>query len=182
MPHKPLPGLLPFLRVEELERRFVLDASCAISFTPAQEFPIPDGNDAIAYSDHNCDRSPDLVWDILLVLYVIPAALVGNMQSLRKYVEHMGLTGSSVLSSTRSVVARGPVGRLVAFSLLDIPYHGVHHRFAGLPHARLVDFSSILAPTRPGELLPYPNYRSALWGMLRSLIDPRIGAQWNRPG
>src|SRR5207244_3097344 len=32
----------------------------------------------------------------LLVLYGIPALIAGNMQSLRKYIEHMGLTGSTV--------------------------------------------------------------------------------------
>ena len=116
----------------------------------------------------------------LLLAFGVPAVLAGNMQSLRKYIEHMGLTGSTVLASTRSVVPHGPIGRLVAFSLFDIPYHGVHQRFAGMPHAKMPEFSSILAPTNEEEPSPYPSYRSALWDMLRSLSDPRVGAQWIR--
>ena len=117
---------------------------------------------------------------LLLLVFGLPAVLAGNMQSLRKYIEHMGLTGSTPLGSTRSVVPRGPIGRLVAFTLFDIPYHGVHHRFAGMPHAKMPDFTSELTTTRRDEPPPYPTYRSALWDMLRSLPDPRVGAQWNR--
>src|SRR5438046_6224491 len=46
-------------------------------------------------------------WNYLLVMYLIPASLAGCMQSLRKYIEHMGMTGSTVLSSTRSIVDPG---------------------------------------------------------------------------
>jgi fatty acid desaturase len=117
---------------------------------------------------------------LLLLVFGVPALLAGNMQSLRKYIEHLGLTGSTPLGSTRSVVPRGPIGRLVAFTLFDIPYHGVHHRFAGMPHAKMPEFTSVLTTTRRDEPPPYPTYRSALWDMLRSLPDPRVGAQWNR--
>ena len=115
----------------------------------------------------------------LFPVFFAPALLAGNMQSLRKYIEHMGLTGSTVLGSTRSVVSRGPIGRLVAFSLFDITYHGVHHRFAGMPHAKMPEFTSVLTPTNAEEPAPYPSYRSALRDMLQSLGDPRVGAQWD---
>ena len=47
----------------------------------------------------------------LLVLYAIPAIVAGDMHSLRKYIEHMGLTGSTVLGLTRTVVPSGRPGR-----------------------------------------------------------------------
>ena len=64
----------------------------------------------------------------------MPAWLAANMQSLRKYIEHVGLTGSTVNSSTRSIVADGWLANFVTFTLLHEPYHGVHHWRSGLPH------------------------------------------------
>lgn len=117
-------------------------------------------------------------WSYLLILYLLPALLAGNSQSLRKYIEHMGLRGSTVRSSTRSVLSPGPVGRLLAFTLFNEPYHGVHHHYAKLPQAALPEFASILTPVTSEELPPYPNYRTAFLAMVRSLADPCIGSQW----
>jgi fatty acid desaturase len=100
------------------------------------------------------------------------------MQSLRKYIEHLGLTGSTVNSSTRSIVSDDWRGRLVSFTLLHEPYHGVHHRHAGLPHAKLPQFAAVLAPTTPGDRPPFPSYWHAFRDLARSLADPRVGAQW----
>jgi fatty acid desaturase len=118
------------------------------------------------------------VWNYFLWLYLAPAYLAANMQSWRKYIEHVGLTGSTVNSSTRSIVAKGLLGRLVAFTLLHEPYHGVHHQHAGLPHAELPQFASELEPKNPEEVAPFPSYWYALMHLLRSLADPRVGAQW----
>jgi fatty acid desaturase len=120
-------------------------------------------------------------WNYFLWMYLAPAYLASNMQSWRKYIEHVGLTGSTVNSSTRSIVSEGLLGRLVAFTLLHEPYHGVHHRHAGLPHAELPQFASELAPNNPGEVSPFPSYRHALLDLVRNLRDPRAGAQWLKP-
>jgi len=117
-------------------------------------------------------------WQYFVCMYLAPAYLAANMQSWRKYIEHVGLVGSTVNGSTRSIVSKGPLGRLVAFTLLHEPYHGVHHRHAGLPHAELPQFTSELAPKNPGEVSPFPSYRSALMHLIRNLPDPRVGAQW----
>jgi fatty acid desaturase len=117
-------------------------------------------------------------WKYFLCMYLAPAFLAANMQSWRKYIEHVGLTGSTVNSSTRSIISEGPLGRLVAFTLLHEPYHGVHHRYAGVPHAELPQLASELAPKNPGEVSPFPSYRHALMDLLRSLANPRAGAQW----
>jgi fatty acid desaturase len=100
------------------------------------------------------------------------------LQSWRKYIEHVGLTGSTVRSATRSIVADGWLGRLVSFTLLHEPYHGVHHLHAGVSHAELPQLAASLAPTVPEERAPYPSYRQALADLLRNLPDPRVGAQW----
>jgi fatty acid desaturase len=117
-------------------------------------------------------------WPYFLWMYLVPAILAANLQSWRKYIEHVGLTGRTVNSSTRSIVAEGWLGRLVAFTLLHEPYHGVHHKYAGLPHAELPQLASELLPTAAEERLPYQSYRHALLDLVRSLPDPRVGAQW----
>jgi fatty acid desaturase len=120
------------------------------------------------------------VWKFFLWMYLVPALLAGSMQSWRKYIEHVGLTGSSVNSSTRSIVSEGMLGRLIAFTLLHEPYHGVHHRHAGLPHAELPQRASELEPKNPDEISPFPSYGHALIHLLQRLADPRVGAQWRK--
>src|ERR1700730_16633356 len=117
-------------------------------------------------------------WMYFLWMYLAPAYTAANLQSWRKYIEHVGLTGSTVKSSTRSIIAEGWLGGLLEFSLLHEPYHGVHHQRAGLPHAELPQHASELTPTTPDEQRPYPTYRHALLDLLHSLADPRVGAQW----
>jgi fatty acid desaturase len=114
-------------------------------------------------------------------MYLAPAYLAANMQSWRKYIEHVGLTGSTINSSTRSIVSEGLLGRLISFTLLHEPYHGIHHRHAGLPHAELPRFASDLTPERSGEPAPFPSYRRALMDLIRNLRDPRVGTRWASP-
>jgi fatty acid desaturase len=121
------------------------------------------------------------LWDYFLCLYFIPTFIAGNLQSWRKYIEHVGLTGSTVNSGTRNIVAHGWSGRLMAFSLLHEPYHGLHHLHVGLPHAKLPRLASELEPCHPDEIRPFPSYRHAMLHLIRSLADPRVGAQWNTP-
>jgi fatty acid desaturase len=117
-------------------------------------------------------------WKYFIWLYLVPAMIAANLQSWRKYVEHLGLTGNTVNSSTRSIVPRSWLGHLFAYTLLHEPYHGVHHQNAGLPHRVLPQFTAILTPKEPGELAPFMSYRQALPDLFRSLGDPRVGAHW----
>jgi fatty acid desaturase len=119
------------------------------------------------------------LWNYFLWLHVLPAWLAGNMQSVRKYIEHVGLTGSTINSSTRSIVAQGWLGRLVSFTLLHEPFHGVHHRFSGIPHAELPQHTEELVPKTAEELPPFRSYRHAFQDLLQTLADPRVGAQWH---
>jgi fatty acid desaturase len=117
------------------------------------------------------------LWEFTLVMYFLPACLAASMQSLRKYVEHMGLTGTTPLGATRSVLPAGWAGRLFAFTLFNEPYHGAHHTYPRVPLGELPRLASALAPA-PGEPPPFSSYRRALADMLRTLGDPRVGAQW----
>lgn len=120
------------------------------------------------------------VWRYFLWMFAAPAFIAGNLQSWRKYIEHVGLTGPTIRSGTRSIVADTWMGKLVSFTLLHEPYHGVHHLHMGLPHAELPGRAGELAPTVPEELPPFRSYAHALVHLLGCLGDPRVGAQWRR--
>ena len=117
-------------------------------------------------------------WKYFIWIYLVPALISANLQSWRKYIEHLGLTGDTVNSSTRSIVPRSWLGHLFAHTLLHEPYHGVHHKNAGLPHTVLPRFTSVLAPQKPDDVAPFISYRQALPDVIRSLGNPRVGAQW----
>lgn len=117
-------------------------------------------------------------WNYFLWMYLGPAIVAANLQSWRKFIEHLGMTGDTVNGCTRSIVADTPTGRLFALTLLHEPYHGVHHQRAGLPHADLPGRVADLMPEAPGERPPFPSYRLALLDLVRCLADPRAGAQW----
>jgi len=118
------------------------------------------------------------VWSYFLWMYVAPGMLAANMQSWRKYIEHVGLTGSTVNGCTRNIVSHTWLGRFLAYTLLHEPYHGVHHFHPGIPHDALPNFLPELDPTRADEQPLYSSYWSAVKHLIRSLADPRVGAQW----
>jgi fatty acid desaturase len=118
------------------------------------------------------------LWKYFIWMYLAPAFLAANLQSWRKYIEHVGMTGNTVNGSTRSIVANTWPGRLVALTLLHEPFHGVHHQRAGLPHSVLPQHVDKLVPKNPGERMPFPSYRYAFADLLCSLANPRVGPQW----
>lgn len=119
------------------------------------------------------------VWNYFLLMHLIPAFIAGNLQSMRKYIEHVGLTGESINSATRSIVADNWGGRLVSFTLLHEPLHGIHHRRMSLPHSELPQFIGDLTPSHPDDRPPFPNYTHAFIHLFHCLADPRVGAQWH---
>lgn len=121
------------------------------------------------------------VWNYFLWLYFIPGLLAGNAQSWRKYIEHVGLSGHTARSATRSIICDTWGGRLLSVSLLHEPFHGVHHLRTGLPHYELPHHAASLTAVEPGEIAPFPNYRSAIRHLLRTLSDPRVGSHWPDP-
>ena len=120
------------------------------------------------------------IWKYFLWVYVVPAYVAANLQSWRKYIEHVGLTGSTVRSATRSIVAEDWFGKFISFSLLHEPFHGVHHLRPGLSHAEMPLHAEVLTPEVEEEHVPFPSYTQALLHLVRELADPRVGAQWHR--
>jgi fatty acid desaturase len=118
------------------------------------------------------------VWKYFFWLHLAPAWLAANMQSVRKYVEHVGLLGATANSSTRSVVAEGWMATFLNFTLLHEPYHGVHHWRSGLPHPELPLHKAALEPAVPEERPPFRTFSAAVYDLLINLPNPRVGAQW----
>jgi len=118
------------------------------------------------------------VWTYFFWLHLLPAFIAGNLQSWRKYVEHIGLHGHTAKSATRSIITNTWSGKLLSLTLLHEPFHGVHHLSAGIPHHELPLHAGSLQPSADGEVAPFPNYRSALKHLFGELPDPRVGSHW----
>lgn len=118
------------------------------------------------------------LWEVFLVGYFIPALIAGNLQSLRKFIEHMGMLGDDVPGLTRTIVAPDLLGRLLSHTMLHIEVHGIHHRYAKIPHFRLKEAVPHVYDAHEQETAIKPSYWSALLEMLPTLRDPRIGKQW----
>ena len=50
-------------------------------------------------------------WEWFIVMHLAPAWLAGSMQTVRKFTEHLGMFGDTIVSMTRTVVYRGPMQR-----------------------------------------------------------------------
>ena len=118
------------------------------------------------------------IWDYYLWIFLIPGVIAGNLQSWRKYIEHVGLTGHTARSATRSIVADSWSDRLFSLTLLHEPLHGIHHIKMTLPWSKLPQYTPLLDPEEEGDVAPFPNYRSAMMHLLRNLSDPKSGSHW----
>jgi fatty acid desaturase len=121
------------------------------------------------------------VTEEFIICYLIPAMLSGNLQSLRKFTEHVGLMGHDVPSTTRTVIDTSLAGRLLSASMLHIDLHGPHHLHAKIPHFRLPEATPLAYEEElcdPESANVYPSYFAAIRAMARTLPNPRVGVQW----
>ena len=120
------------------------------------------------------------LWPWFFWNYLGPGFIAGNLQSWRKYIEHVGMSGNTARSATRSIVSDTWTGHAVSIMLLHEPLHGIHHLQAKLPHYELPWHIDTLRPMEDGDTTPFPNYRSAIADLLRKLPDPKAGGQWEK--
>ena len=117
-------------------------------------------------------------WVYFFWIYFLPAYIAGNLQSVRKYIEHVGLHGGTPLTATRSIVCDTWAGKLVSYTLLHEPLHGIHHRHSGLPHPVLPQYVAVLTPEKEEAIKPFPSYTAAFIHLFKCLRDPQVGPQW----
>jgi len=119
-----------------------------------------------------------------LIGYLVPVFLAGNLQSVRKFTEHMGLLGSTTDTNTRSVIDKTLLGRFLSVTILHIDYHGPHHQYAKIPHYNLPAAAKLLGTAQRCQIENehvYRHYPHAIWDMLKTLANPRVGPQWLEP-
>lgn len=116
-------------------------------------------------------------WQPFAVGVLIPAWLTGLLQTLRKFTEHLGLAGDSVLTSTRTVVGRGWLGRALSQSQRQVEHHGTHHRWPRIASQEL-PAATARAIARGEPMRCHRSHLEALRDMLPHLSDPRVGRQW----
>lgn len=68
-------------------------------------------------------------WEWFLIGHLAPTWMAGTVQTIRKFTEHLGRFGETILDMTRSVVYSGRVGRAASGSQLHVEHHGAHHRW-----------------------------------------------------
>jgi len=117
-------------------------------------------------------------WEGFTVGYLLQAIIAGNLQSLRKFTEHVGMLGDTLLTKTRTVVDETTLGRILSATMLHIDYHGTHHRYARVPYYDLPRMTEHVYDGRAAHAPIHPSYWSAMRDMAMSLTDPRVGAQW----
>lgn len=118
-------------------------------------------------------------WTWFFVGFLIPSLLTGMMQTARRFIEHMGLYGDTVDTTTRTVADHSLLGRFISFTILNGDIHGPHHLHAKVPQSNLP--AALEIDLREGDLTTasvYPNYWLATKAMLKELRDPRIGKHW----
>jgi fatty acid desaturase len=116
-------------------------------------------------------------WALLVVGHVAPAWLAGTMQTIRKFTEHLGRHGDTILAMTRTVVYERPLGRAASRSQLHVDHHGTHHRWARIPYHTLPAATRIVYGAE-GAVPVFPSHWSAMRDMLPHLLDPKLGPQW----
>lgn len=118
------------------------------------------------------------LWEVYLVGIVLPVLVAGSYQTLRKYTEHLGLNGSTILQSTRSILPRDQWNKTISSLMQHVDHHGTHHVQARIPFSELPPASEELYRERAEDLPVFPHYAAAIWDMVITLPDPKAGAQW----
>ena len=118
------------------------------------------------------------LWMLLLILAIIPMAISGSMQTINKFIQHLGLHGRTVLGLTRTVVDEHPAGEVVSSAMFFNDYHGTHHRYAKIPYYNLPSATPYTLANATEFCPVYANLGYAFLAMLPCLADPKIGPQW----
>ena len=110
-------------------------------------------------------------------IFVLPLFLAGNVNSLRKMVEHLGTASFDPLLGTRTIVGSNLLTNAFSYFDFDLAVHGPHHRHPKLEHSRLKNKMSELCLQNPGHAYPlFSTFADAVKDTLRTLfLNPAVG-------
>ena len=90
--------------------------------------------------------------------WLIPSAVAGIFQSIRKLTEHLGMASYDPMVGTRTVVGSNWFTRMCTYLNFDIFVHGPHHRHPLVPHRTLKQKMKEYVERQPE--LQYPMFRT----------------------
>jgi len=111
------------------------------------------------------------------IWWYAPLVLSGSLNTVRKFVEHVGLGSFDPMLGSRTVVPTNPLMRLISFANFEINVHGPHHRHGMAKHHELEEklesqvkktpeYNELVFRTVTGAL------RHTLWSVIR---NPGVG-------
>lgn len=115
-------------------------------------------------------------WSAFNPLWLLPTAISGSLNTVRKLVEHIGMTSIDPMLGTRTILGRNLLSRVSSYLNFDIAIHGPHHRYPRAQHhelpSKLHELEQHAFAGTP--LHVFPSYLSALPEVFR--------CSWRCPG
>ncbi|MDB4637524.1 fatty acid desaturase [Planctomycetaceae bacterium] len=113
----------------------------------------------------------------LSLWWFAPLAFAATMNSLRKLIEHVGISNSDPMFGTRTILPTNPIAKLISFGNFDLNLHGPHHRYGMAKHNELSDKLIEALENQPAAReLVFHSYSGAAWHTLRCVLkSPGVG-------
>jgi fatty acid desaturase len=119
-------------------------------------------------------RQTGFQWSDFQFVWLLPLVLSPMVNTVRKFVEHLGMTSTDPLLGTRTVAFGNPLTALLCYFNFDIAVHGPHHRFPRAQHYELAPRLTEYQSAHPESKAPvFRSYLAAVWNPLPCL--------WRKP-
>jgi len=117
-------------------------------------------------------------WSQFDPIWLLPTLLSPVVNTVRKFVEHLGLTSDDPLLGTRTIVDGNLLSRFLRYLNFDIAVHGPHHRYPKVHHDELAPKLKQYRQQHPDLPIPvFHSYMAAVWDVLPYLWkNPATGA------
>ncbi|MFG0305689.1 MAG: fatty acid desaturase family protein [Phycisphaerales bacterium JB040] len=116
--------------------------------------------------------------ELFVVGWLVPAWIAGTAQTVRKFTEHLGMHGDTILTMTRTVAYTKPLGQAASRTQRHVDHHATHHQRARIPFYNLPE-ATRHAYGREPEARLYHSHAEAVLDMLPHLLNPKVGPQWS---
>ena len=111
-----------------------------------------------------------VTWESFQLTWLLPLVLSPVMNTVRKFVEHLGLQDPDPFLGTRTVVSKNSIERMLSFFNFDIAIHGPHHRFPRAHHHQLEQKLREYQASHPDQNVPlFGSYLSAARDVLKCI-------------
>ncbi len=106
--------------------------------------------------------------------YLLPLLISPMINTLRKFVEHLGMDSIDQVQGTRTIAGKNWWTSLTSYFLFDISVHGPHHRYPKVRGEHLKQKLQDMQEQHPDRPIPvFPTY----WAAIRDTLP----ALWHNP-